>query len=60
MINFESAALTPNVVNVKGSYIIRVVVYDDDFEFAESSTIYDEKQGFGNIEQTIGGKLVDI
>lgn len=60
MINIESVSLTPNVVLTKGSYIIRAVVYDNDFEFAETADVYDEKQGFGNIEQTIGGKLVDL
>lgn len=57
MINFESAALTPSVVNTSASFIIRVSVYDDSFEFSAVATEYDEKQGFANIEQTIGGKL---
>lgn len=31
--------------------------FEGTFEFADTESIYDEKAGFGNIEQTIGGYL---
>jgi hypothetical protein len=55
-LNLESVTLTPSTVYAGTNFIISVLVYDDSFEF-DVSYVYNEHQGFADIEQTIGGKL---
>ena len=56
-LKIPAATLTPSTVNAGAQYIISVEVYDDAFEFDTSHAVYDEHQGFADIDQTIGGKL---
>lgn len=72
-LSIASVTLTPSIVEPLGKVIIAVEVvdvFDDAFLFGGSSVIgeivldstrldgvIDEYHGFGNIEQTIGGKL---
>ena len=57
-INIADAILTPSTVNTGAQFVIKIEVYDEDFEFDESATKYDVHQGFADDAQTIGGKFV--
>ena len=56
-LKLTSASVTPSTVYTGAQFIISVTVYDDAFEFDSTYTVYDEHQGFADINQTIGGKL---
>lgn len=58
-LKLDSVTLTPQTVYTGKTFIISVDVYDDVFEF-DASYNYDKHQGFGNAEQTIGGKLAAL
>lgn len=59
-LKLTTAAVSPSTVYTGAQFIISVTVYDDAFEFAEYDAVYDEHQGFADIEQTIGGKLQQL
>lgn len=56
-LKIPSVSLTPSTVYTGAQFIVSIEVYDDAFEFGTVPVIYDNHQGFANIEQTIGGKL---
>lgn len=56
-LNITHASIIPNSVYVGTQFLISVTVYDDAFEFSNVTLVYDEHQGFADVEQTIGGKL---
>ena len=57
-IKFADALITPSKVNTGAQCVIKIEVYDEDFEFDETATHTDDHQGFADDAQTIGGKLV--
>lgn len=56
-LNLKDATLTPSVVYAGAQFIISIEVYDDALEFSGVTLVYDEHQGFADLEQTIGGEL---
>lgn len=56
-LKLTEASVTPSTVYAGAQFIISVTVYDDAFEFDISYPVYNEHQGFADIDQTIGGKL---
>lgn len=58
-LNIGSASLSPNPVNAGAQFIVSVLICDDEFEFG-ASYVEDIYQGFGNEEQTIGGKFIGL
>ena len=56
-LKIKNPSLTPSNVYTGSQFIISIEIYDDAFEFYETTLIYDVHQGFADIEQTIGGKL---
>ena len=56
-LKLKSAFLTPSTVYTGAQFIISIEVYDDAFEFSDTTLVYDVHQGFADIEQTMGGKL---
>lgn len=59
-LKLTTADVTPSTVYTGAQFIISVTVYDDAFEFDLYDTVYDEHQGFADIDQTIGGKLAQL
>lgn len=49
--------MVPIIVNAGANFLISVLVYDDAFEFSNMTLVYDEHQGFADVDQIIGGKL---
>lgn len=58
-VNITDVLITPNPATVGQNFIISVTVFDDEFEFAETATVYDAHQGFADEAQTIGGKFTN-
>lgn len=57
-LNLQSVSLTPSTVLTGANFIISVEVFDDVFEF-DMTGQKDIHQGFGDINQTVGGKFAE-
>lgn len=57
-LNLQSVSLTPSTVLTGANFIISVEVFDDVFEF-DMTGKKDIHQGFGDINQTVGGKFAE-
>lgn len=57
-LNLQSVSLTPSTVFTGTNFIISVEVFDDVFEF-DMTGQKDIHQGFGDINQTVGGKFAE-
>lgn len=57
-LNLQSVSLTPSTVLTGANFIISVEVFDDVFEF-DMTGQKDVHQGFGDINQTVGGKFAE-